>query len=230
MKTILTLVTLLLSTNSFATTLVAVIDTGLDLKDPRLSQHLCKSGHQDFTGEGIKDTNGHGTHVVGLIEKYAKNADYCLYILKFWSKQNDDETNVNNYLKALDYAVNILKVRVVNISSGGRDDNEIERSIIIGHSAITFIVAAGNTGVNLDTRGNEYYPASYGFSNMRVVGSSCDMMSSFSNFGTVVGYWQCGENVTSTLPNDSTGQMHGTSQSTAIETGKYIYETHFSLN
>ena len=44
---------------------VAVLDTGYDPKHPDLANLVV--GEQDFTGEGITDTIGHGTHVASTI-------------------------------------------------------------------------------------------------------------------------------------------------------------------
>ena len=54
------------------TLVVAVIDTGIDAQ--AFNRHvLCKTGHKDFTGTGIQDRHGHGTHISGLIDQYAKS-------------------------------------------------------------------------------------------------------------------------------------------------------------
>ncbi len=44
---------------------VAVLDTGVDTDHPDLVSAI--SDTQDFTGEGIEDRNGHGTHCAGII-------------------------------------------------------------------------------------------------------------------------------------------------------------------
>lgn len=94
---------------------VGVIDTGLDLEDPRFIGHLCYSGHSDFTGDGIQDDMGHGTHIVGLITKYARNSNYCLVILKYYGK---NLSNVPAYQAALREAIH-QHLDVVNLSLNG---------------------------------------------------------------------------------------------------------------
>jgi serine protease AprX len=45
---------------------VAVLDTGVDDTHPALTGGVVV-GHQDFTGEGVGDMNGHGTHCAGVV-------------------------------------------------------------------------------------------------------------------------------------------------------------------
>ena len=66
---------------------IAVIDTGIDLKDTRINSHLCATGHVDFTEEGLQDDIGHGTAIVGLIEQYAKDSNYCIVMIKWYGEK-----------------------------------------------------------------------------------------------------------------------------------------------
>lgn len=196
---------------------VAVIDTGLDITDPRLSTHICKDGNQDFTKTDLKDNIGHGTHVVGLIEQYAKNSNYCLVILKYY---NVPGLTLFNYVTALKEAV-AQNVDIVNFSSTGPEPDEEERNLICDNPKITFVVAAGNEGVDISKEPR--WPASYGCSNIITVAAK-DYRN--SNYGPtyLVQVLEKGLNINSTLPNGKEGEMTGTSMSTAITTGKLIYE------
>lgn len=200
---------------------VAVIDTGLDLNDPRFTNVLCKEGHKDFTGEGIKDLNGHGTHVAGLIKKYAGEAKYCLLIYKVFPQKIYAQTR--HVLLAYEYAA-YNGARIVNFSGGGTDGSITEKKIINFNPQITFVVAAGNDGKNINF--DPFYPASYGLRNIYAVGNgtSEEDRSATSNFGTLVRYWEDGRNVISTCPNNRNCVMSGSSMSTAIKTGKLIKE------
>ena len=44
---------------------VAVLDTGIDRDHPDLADAI--EGTRDFTGDGIEDEDGHGTHCAGVI-------------------------------------------------------------------------------------------------------------------------------------------------------------------
>lgn len=201
---------------------VGVIDTGLDLSDPRFSGVLCSSGHKDYTGDGMEDTHGHGTHVAGLIMKYAGLSGYCLVILKYYSNKKSDMENMWAESQAIYDSVQ-MKLTIVNYSGGGSSPSMYEREIIDKSSEVTFIVAAGNNGRNLMEE--PFYPASYGLPNIIVVGAlnkeGIDRYKN-SNYGPVVNAWEIGEDVVSTYPNGKRVMLSGTSMATAIHTGKII--------
>lgn len=202
---------------------VAVIDTGLDLNDARFMPHLCLSGHADFTGTGINDTNGHATHVTGLIQRYAGNANYCLVIVKYYSEKATHWQNIFYMQEAINYAI-FIGAKVVNISSGGDNPNPVEYNLIKNAKETTFIVAAGNEGKNIRMSDNYYFPASYNLNNIIVVGNleTDYTRNPHSNYGEGV-VWEKGTDVLSTLPNGKIGMLTGSSMATAIRAGKYIH-------
>src|SRR5271168_5346568 len=100
-------------------TKIAVVDTGLNINDPRFQGHLCKTGHKNFVAnETLNDIVGHGTFVVGLIQQYAKNANYCMLIYKYYSESSSGQTNAKNELLSFKEAVK-NGATVVNFSAGG---------------------------------------------------------------------------------------------------------------
>lgn len=224
MKLILLLILLLASSASAKTLRVAVVDSGLDINDSRLNGHLCPTGSKDFTGEGLTDTVGHGTAMVGLIEQEAKDSDYCLVIYKYYTQTESAAMTLINEIKALQEAT-LNHISIVNLSGGGPIFDEKEYLTIRDNPGTLFVVAAGNEGQNLDTPNNEYYPASYWLKNELVIGNigSDYKRSPRSNYGKKVSAVEMGENVKVLVPNGQT-MMTGTSVSTAIFTGKLIKE------
>jgi len=161
----------------------------------------------------MKDTDGHGTHVVGLIQKYAGKGNYCLIIVKYFdSSLNNAELSITS-LKALNY-VSQLGIPLVNISSAGMGASPYEEALIRTTPGTLYVGAAGNHGQSLKT-----FPCAYDLKNMVCVGSST---GEFSNYGKWVKFKEPGADVVSTLPNGKTGALTGTSMSTAIWTGKLI--------
>lgn len=206
---------------------VAIIDTGLDLTDPRFSGHLCKTGHKNFVDdETLDDINSHGTHVAGLIEKFAGNANYCLLIYKYFSDNATGLLNLSREVSAIKEAIK-NSADIVNFSGGGEEFDEEEALLIKYHPEITFVVAAGNEHKNLDIPGNQFYPASLFLPNEEVV-AAVDKNGELipqTNYGKYVENKELGLHVLSLLPNGQMGYMTGSSQATAIFSGKLVAKT-----
>lgn len=205
---------------------VAIVDTGLDLEDPRFKHLICKDGnHYDFVlnTSNIIDRHGHGTHVAGLIQREAGSEGYCFLIYVYYSDRNSGRQNLRNSIAAYKAAV-AAGAQFVNYSGGGPEADEGERLVIKSASGTTFVVAAGNEHENIDFPGNEYYPASYNLQNIISVGSigNDNKRLPTSNYGNTVKAWEYGENVISTLPGGHRGAMSGTSMATAVHTGKLV--------
>jgi membrane-anchored mycosin MYCP len=209
---------------------IAIIDTGLDMEDPRFKSVLCESGHRNFVrGEGIRDLEGHGTHIAGLVKRYAGDSEgYCFMILKYYSAQQTGSENSWSETLAMQWAI-ASGADFVNISGGGPDRLDDECKAIQGAPSTQFVFAAGNDNLNLSEVGNNFYPASCGGLNVSVVGArknadgkASPLRTRFSNHGTKVTDWEVGEDVLSALPGGRVGTLSGTSQATAIHTGKLV--------
>lgn len=197
---------------------VAVMDTGLNLGDKRFEGTLCPTGHTDFTGKGLSDEDGHGTHVAGLITKYAGKGGYCLVILKYYDDDATGHMDQERSILALQEAIR-QSVNIINLSGGGPELDERELMLLKQHPEILLIGAAGNGGMRVRA-----YPGCMGLANTRCVGAldKAGKRASFSNYGAWVDVWQPGVSIISTLPNGKEGPMSGTSMSTAIESGLEI--------
>lgn len=232
------------STNRYTKDIVvAVIDTGID-NALLTSGAMCPRGHKDFTGYGLQDIVGHGTHISGLIHQYAtsmiieknlqyqkipvlrsKRIGYCQVILKFYHN-NDDLFNDNslNAVKAIRYAIK-LKVDVINLSLGGTTFSKEEKDAIEDalKAGIKIVAAAGNENSNIDKK--PYFPAVLD-TRIIVVGNLLrkGIRNSSSNYGKSVKYWEYGSDRISWGMNYSLAKMSGTSQATAVKTGKIIHE------
>lgn len=214
---------------------IAVIDTGIDPSVP----HQCKFGSRDFTVDqkdkkarkNATDVHGHGSHVSGLIVQQAGDSGYCIVALKYYSEANPGSVNLRNMKLAIQYAINI-KVDYINISGGGPEADPGERSLIKKalDKGIKVVVAAGNDHDDLD-KACVYFPACYDprlvvVGNLEVFNDKTDRCPS-SNYGKHVNRWEVGTDLKSTLVGGKTGSMTGTSQATAVATGKLV---HAALN
>ena len=203
---------------------IAVIDTGIDTS----VANLCATGHKSFSSTGsnpLTDEVGHGTHIAGLINMNAGQGNYCMVSVKYYNYGSDAYNNSNNLVMAIKYAISI-NADFINISSGGVGANEPEREVIelALNKHIRVVVAAGNNGTDLDNNCN-YFPACYD-KRIVIVGNlmSPGRRAFASNFGNRVTRWEIGTGVLSSLPGGKMGYMSGTSQATAIATGKLVAE------
>lgn len=212
---------------------VAVIDTGIN-QDLSRKISLCRFGSKDFTGYGIHDDVGHGSHIAGIIDSNAKNLDikdvsrrsvnYCMVILKFYHSGNPKDNTLANVRKALRYAINI-KANIINLSISGPDPDDEERSLIKEalDRGIKVIIAAGNNGFELSGGTKASYPAMYDYRS-NIVGN-LDLTrkpASTSNRGSIVNAWEIGTDVVSFCKYGKLCKMSGTSQATAVKTGKIV--------
>lgn len=195
---------------------IAILDTGLDLSDPRFADVLCATGHKDFTGEGIRDYVGHGTHVAGILAKAAPDhSKYCIVIIKVVDRHRVTEGKM---LRGLRY-VAAKHYPLVNMSLSGTEPDAEERRTI-ATSGTVFVVAAGNDNLYYKLA----YPGGYNLPNIRTVGNwDCrhNKIGADSNYGEGI-IWRCGTDIKSTLPNGTEGVLSGTSMATPLYTAELI--------
>lgn len=175
---------------------------------------------KDLNLYDFNDTDGHGTHVAGLILKNTCQ-EVKIKSCRFYSNEYKDH-NIS-FLNCLIYAIS-LKPDVINISAGGIDPIPGEFKIFktLEKLGIPIFTAAGNRGKDL--KQFPYYPASYNISNMIVVGNLLPSgeRNFSSNYGLKVTEWEMGTNVSSSIPNNKYDFYTGTSQATAIATNKWL--------
>lgn len=174
------------------------------------------------------DDDGHGTHVAGIVVGTSLNilaspitqtAKMQIMPLKFLDANGSGTTS--NAIRAIYYAVN-NGARVINNSwGGGTYSRSLHEAMTYAYTNRVFIgSAAGNNGKNNDSIA--MYPANYDVpSNMAVAATSdYDYMASFSNYGSrSVHLASPGVLILSTLPNNRTGTMSGTSMATPFVSG-----------
>lgn len=217
--------------------IVAVIDTGIDLNIMKQGRKkgICRFGHKSFAPKlkkktkkekyewaQLKDINGHGTNISGLIHKYAGKSNYCQVILKFYKK--DSYNNLTAIIRSLKRAIE-LNVDIINISGGGLERSDYEKRLIKKalDMGIFVITAAGNEMSDSSAKG--YYPANY-YNDVIVVGSRYgdkhtrrrSRRLASSNFGKKIDIYEVGFEQKGSYGKE----MTGTSQATAITTGKFV--------
>jgi subtilisin family serine protease len=190
---------------------IAVIDTGISPEAYKEINHCNKNLDKSFADEPLYDYNGHGTNIVGLIQKNAGNIKHCFIIIKVWGIKRSVTNDV--YLSGLDYASK-LDVDIINLSGGGYGFNQLEKNIIKKYlnKGRILINASGNDARHLSKDKCDWYPGCYD-NRIIVVGNKAES----SNYGPRINMYLNGNN------QEGFGiTLSGSSQSAAIFTGMAV--------
>jgi len=135
--------------------MLAVIDTGIDTDHPDFAGRIVAT--RDFTLEGFKDSNGHGSHIAGIAagsgaysdDKYKGMAPNAL-ILAGKVLQADGSGRASDVMAAIEWAVD-LGADIINLSlgsSGSSDGADMlcEACDMAVAAGVVVCVAAGNDG------------------------------------------------------------------------------------
>ncbi len=173
---------------------VAVIDSGIHYKHKDLQGNIWR--YNELANiENINDTDGHGTHVSGIIGMIADNyrggagVAYSAEIMPVKAGESNDGTFlVSDVIAALNYAVK-NDADIINMSFGSPHQSELFKAALENASKkCVLVAAAGNEGkLTEDTNAenaDNIYPAAYPFV-LGVMASDRDnSILSWSNFDT----------------------------------------------
>ncbi|KAM4059852.1 subtilase family protein [Hirsutella rhossiliensis] len=137
---------------------VAILDSGIDLNHPGFAQEDRIKKTKSWVGGNVDDTDGHGTHIAGLILELTQNVD--LYIAKITTSRDRLESQVEKIATAIDYARTKWKVNMMSLSFGFEKPVErikVELDKCICDSIIIFAAASNDCANSPAT-----YPAAHG--------------------------------------------------------------------
>ena len=200
-----------------ANVIVAVIDSGIDVRHPELAGAIAAS----FDALGSKEgPHVHGTGIAGAIVAHARlmgsaPAAKILAIRAFGVAHSGAESSSFVILKGLDYAAS-HGAQIINMSFAGPKDALIERGIAAAAAkGIVMVAAAGNAGA----KSPPLYPAA----NENVIAVSAtddqDRLFSASNRGGYVAVAAPGVDIFLPAPDDKYQMTSGTSFSAAYVSG-----------
>ena len=205
---------------------IVILDTGFT-RTVTSKIKLCKSGAKDFTGSGIHDNTGHGSHIANIIADRLQDVEYCAIIVKWFNPNLTPLERQETTLDAFKYIDTLKDIALVNYSAGGQGSSVEERDVLqaLGTKGIKLVVSAGNERHNLDKDCN-FFPACYNVSGMAVIGNGVSMKkrNKTSNYGNKVTQWEDGTDVLANAGIYGNVKMTGTSQAAAIVSAKYIKE------
>ncbi len=187
-----------------AETVIAILDTGVDMTHADLSGKMVSAG-RDFANDDddATDDHWHGTHVAGIAAADTDNAvgiagvarDCRILPVKVADENGDGFYSwiIDGIIWAADQGAD-----VINLSLGGdADDPFLEDACQYAHDKGAVVVAAaGNDGTGI-----VLYPAAYDSSVLAVAASDYnDAIADFSSFGAQVDVAAPGVWILSTAP------------------------------
>ena len=191
---------------------VAVLDTGVDGSHRDLAANVLPGkGRSPGQGndDGRTDTNGHGTHVAGIIAAVADNSldgagmapQARIVPIKVNLGGNPSDTSIPDGIGyatgAIAYSVN-LRADIISMSFGSwRPWEAVRMALEVGHRlGIVAVAAAGNDSE--DAAGN--YPAGYDTVMSVAATGPSGSLADFSNYGNDV-VAAPGKDILSTVPS-----------------------------
>ncbi|MDT4896290.1 MAG: hypothetical protein QOH25_1367, partial [Acidobacteriota bacterium] len=229
-------------------TVIAIIDSGVDFAHPDLSNNewdnsLEQADNRDddsngFTDDlhgwdfisnsgGIKDEQGHGTAIAGIIAAQGNNSVgitgimWRAGVMSLRVLDNTGTGDIAGAVEAIDYATT-NGAQVINCS-WGMDYYSIALQEAISRAAkrgVVVVASAGNNSRDIET--TLHYPASFDLPNLISVASidKADLLASFSNWGaTHVSIGAPGIDILTTKMGGDYQTVSGTSASAPLVTG-----------
>ncbi len=199
---------------------VYIIDTGIDIR------------HSEFEGRAIwgtntvdninSDCNSHGTHVAGTVgsKTYGIAKKCTLIAVKVLDCKGSG--SYSGVIAGMEYTLKSHrannKTSVVNMSLGGPMSIIVNNAVKeLTKNGIHIIVAAGNS--NADACKSS--PASERSAMSVGATTKNNQLASFSNWGTCVDILSPGTEIKSTVPNQGTAVLQGTSMASPLVAGVY---------
>ncbi|MGF1471227.1 MAG: S8 family serine peptidase [Rubrobacteraceae bacterium] len=214
-------------------TVVAVLDTGMQMGHPELRESITgkrwdfvdggdptdRPDGKDNDGDGVKDEMvGHGTHVAGIVKLAAPQAK----IMPLRVLDSDGRGNVFVLAEAIRYA-DRNGADAINLSLGSAGASEFLEDVIEDAAdkddrparEAVVVAAAGNSNSN-----EQHYPAAE--EDVLAVTSVNGQLakSDFANYGAWVDIAAPGSEIYSTFPTNQYASWSGTSMSTPFVAGQ----------
>ncbi len=213
---------------------VAIIDTGIDTDHPFFAERTV-TGYNFITTDGSSssdyedtdvNTNGHGTHVAGIVTDATPDNVALMALRVFDSQGNTTDAAIEG---AIRYAGK-HGAAVVNMSLGALEDPEFPYSVWdralkeLYEKDIVVLAAAGNEGVNQDSLGYSMcYPATLDTTIAISALSKVGTLASYSSFGDAVDFAAPGSDIVSAAVGGGTRTDSGTSMATPEMAGAVTY-------
>lgn len=230
--------------------IVAVIDSGVDYDHEDLADNMWVNTAEipdngidddangyvdDYYGVDIvagrgngDDTNGHGTHVAGIIAAQNNNLGtvgiaYNVKIMSVKAAMHNGTLNQADIARAVLYAYS-MGAEVINMSFGGTACSiAVQDALATAYTRCVLVASAGNNGAkNEGYLAIPNYPAALTYVLGVMSVDETGRESAFTNWdvlsfnGVEYELYAPGESIMSTLPNDQYGLLSGTSMAAPV--------------
>lgn len=192
---------------------IAIIDTGVDLDHPDLTNRIVK-GYNVLKDNNVPDDdNGHGTHVAGIIASQTNNYEGIAGITWFNPIMPIKVMGSDGYGSTFDIARGIIWATdngadVINLSLGNYEGSKLlKRAVSYAYQHDVIMVAASGN----DNSRQPSYPAAYPeVLSVAAVDLNGDR-ASFSNYGDYIDVSAPGVTIPSTYIDEQYAALSGTS-------------------
>jgi subtilisin family serine protease len=200
-------------------TLIAVIDSGVDLRHPELAGAVARSF--DAVGDGTVQPDAHGTAVAAIIGARSRLLGVApagrLLAVRAFKREGRDERITTTFilLRAIDWAYR-NQARILNLSFTGPRDAAVELLLTAAHGkGVVLTAAAGNGGAEASAA----YPAAYPQVIAVTALDRSDRLYSEANQGDYIALAAPGVDLLVAVPNGGYGFKSGTSFAAAHVSG-----------
>lgn len=200
---------------------VAVLDTGVDSDHPDLKNGIIAM--KDFTGDGIEDVNGHGTHCAGVIGSRLNNLGFvgiapkCELIIG--KVLGNNGSGAFQWIEdGIDWAVS-EGADIISMSLGGPATTVgLHRAIheALAKNVIVFCAAGNDGSIYQNAIG---YPGRYGSVITIAAHDSDGNRAGFSSRGGEIDFMAPGTDIWSTYVDGGYSSLSGTSMATPFAAG-----------
>lgn len=199
---------------------VYIVDTGIDIKHTEFEGRALWGNN--FVDNVNTDCNSHGTHVAGTVgsKTYGIAKKSTLIAVKVLNCKGSG--SYSGVIAGMEYVVKAHKANnrtsVVNMSLGGPVSAVVNNAVKeLTKNGIHVIVAAGNSNEDAckSSPSSERSAMSVGATTKN------NQIASFSNWGTCVDILSPGTEIKSTVPNQGTAILQGTSMASPLVAGVY---------
>jgi len=208
--------------------LVAILDTGVQLNHPALANNIEALGYDfvdndlqpadeanglDDDGDGrVDELYGHGTHIAGIVHLVAPEAR----LLPLRVLNSDGRGNNFRTASAIVYAAQ-RGADAINLSLGTSQQSLLLRDAVEEAARLGAVVVAAAGNLNTTVK---QYPAAEACAIAVTSVNSFDKKSSFSNYGDWIGVVAPGEEIYSAAPLNAYAVWSGTSMATPFVVGQ----------